>query len=81
MHMTAQQATEAPSKRRIGAETSETRALIVAATEQVIREVAASIGANGLFNAEGLTWKQEHKLMAAVLNRIDSRQQRFFVAD
>lgn len=38
MSVTAKQAAEAPTKRRIGAESSETRALIIEATEMVIRE-------------------------------------------
>jgi len=33
------------------------------------RELTNSIGANGVYSAEGEEWKREHQLMSAVLNR------------
>jgi len=35
----------------------------------VFREVIKSVGAHGVFSAEGEEWKREYKLMSAVLNR------------
>jgi len=35
----------------------------------VIRELTNSVGAQGVFSAEGEEWKREYKLMSAVLNR------------
>jgi cytochrome P450 len=35
----------------------------------IVREVVDSVGATGVFSAEGDMWRKEHKLVAAALNR------------
>ena len=44
------------------------------ARPSAIRESTNSIGANGIFSAEGEEWKKEHKLIAAALNRSNTEE-------